>query len=189
MVYSIYRSTFPAMNSSSKKSDASEGQLIAFFVAILVIIGLTGGAWMWMQRQQLPEEKTENLQSQLNTIPTPTPKPKPIPHGKITFTASTTWPGPKFSGGSFDPYDPSQGGSMVITVAASDTQPVQTMWATVKTDNKTSAKIPFTRVSGSDTNGEWQGTWKVDDTYLYTYIVTVEADSANGHTKDEIALR
>jgi hypothetical protein len=115
--------------------------------------------------------------------------PKAIPHGKIPFSATTTWPGPKFTGGSFDPYDPAKGSTMVITISVNDTQPVQKVWANVTSDHKTSATIPFHRVTGTDLSGDWQGTWTVDDTYLYTYMVTIQAQSANGPTKDEIALR
>lgn len=178
------------MKSSAKKTDASEGQLLAFFIAILVIIGVTGGVWMWMQKyQDLPEDQSEVPASQVSVRPTPTSVPKKIPHGKIPFTASTSWPGPKFTGGFFDPYDPAMGSSMTIAIDMADTQPVQQVWATVKTDNKTSGKIPFKRVSGTDMDGQWQGTWTVNDTYDYTYMITIEADSANGHTRDEIALR
>ena len=177
------------MKSSSKSTDASEGQLIAFFIAILVIVGVTGGVWMWMQRQQTPSTESETPQAQISRRPTPTIVPKKIPHGKTAFTATTTWPGPKFTGGYFNPYDPARGTSMIISVTMNDTQTVQQVWATVTSDHKTSIRIPFKRTLGTDLAGEWQGTWKVDDSYDYTYIVTIEADSANGHTKDEIALR
>jgi hypothetical protein len=88
-----------------------------------------------------------------------------------------------------DPYDPGRGSKQTITLFFTDTQPVQKVWATVKTDNKVHPPIQFTRINGSDLGGEWQGSWTVDDTYLYTYMITFEAESNNGKTKVESLFR
>lgn len=177
-------------NKASSKN--KPGDIVGYIVIIAIIIAI-GVAIFYVykaqQLSQLPPQESQTAQQQNGPRPTPTPLPRPIPHGKMTFTASTSWPGPKFSGGIIDPYDPPQGGTLTITVNANDTAPVQKIWMVVKSDHKTSAPIPMHEVSGTSLSGAWQGSWTVDDTYNYTYMVTIQAQSTNGYTKDDLALR
>ena len=59
----------------------------------------------------------------------------------------------------------------------------------MKTDHVVSRPYPFKLISGTNTDGQWQGSWKMDDTYLYNYLLTLTAESANKSATIEITLR
>jgi len=118
-------------------------------------------------------------------IPTPTRVPRPIPHGKTEFTVSTGKgsPGPLMSQGFIDPYDPKLGGiqTLVIEVA----EPVEKVTAILITDNKTSPEYQLKKIKGTT----WQVSWKVNDSYLYRYVLTIKATGPTGTSKIDITLR
>ena len=135
-----------ATNASSK---GKTNEIVSYLV-VIVVIGVALAAIIYVYKAQqlstLPPEESQTVQTaQNNTTPKPTatPMPKAIPHGKIPFSATTTWPGPKFTGGSFDPYDPAKGSTMVITISVNDTQPVQKVWANVTLITKRLQRFPF----------------------------------------------
>ncbi len=176
------------MKSLSKK--ATPGQQVSAFIAVLIILGVTAGVWYWMQ--STPSDNgsiTEGTPSEPTPFPTPTRAPRPIPHGKWGFGISNSGAGPKFGRGYLDPYDPAIRTAQTITLYVADDKPVISVTATVKTDNKVHSPISLSRINGSDLGGEWQGTWTVDDTYLYTYMILFEAVSANGNAKAESTFR
>lgn len=117
--------------------------------------------------------------------PTSAPSPKPIPHGKVEFTVSTgkNSKGPQMSQGFIDPYDPELGAiqTLVIEVA----EPVEKVTAILVTDNKTSAEYQLKKVKGTT----WAGSWKINDSYLYKYVLTIKATGPNGTSKVDITLR
>jgi hypothetical protein len=122
--------------------------------------------------------------------PTPTPTPRPIPHGPIDFTVGQTDKTvPQFGKGTINPYDPENGTTQTVTIAIKHTQPITMVTAKLKTDHMVSAPIPFTLMSGTNTNGQWQGSWKMTDTYLYTYQLILEATSETKTGTVEITLR
>lgn len=125
-------------------------------------------------------------------LPTPVPTrvPRKIPHGKLDFTVSQSDKTvPQLSRGSIDPYDPENGTTQTVTIAVKHSQPVDKVTATLKTDNATSQPYLFKLVKGTNTDGEWQGSWKVADTYLYTYVLTLNATSSESLGIASIALR
>ena len=122
--------------------------------------------------------------------PSPTASPRPIPHGKIGFTVGQSDKTvPQFARGFIDPYDPAKGGTQTVTIAVKHTQPVIGVTAVLKTDNNISEPHPFKLISGSDTDGQWQGSWKVTDTYLYTYALVLNAESSDSSASVEVILR
>ena len=44
-------------------------------------------------------------------------------------------------------------------------------------------------MDGSAADGTWQGSWTVDDSYLYNYNLILTAVSSRGQTSVEITLR
>ena len=118
-------------------------------------------------------------------IPTVTRIPRPIPHGKTEFTVSTGKgsPGPRMIQGFIDPYDPSLGKiqTLIIQVA----EPVEKVTAILITDNKTSQEYQLKKVKGTT----WAGSWKVNDSYLYKYVLTIKASGSTGTSKIDITLR
>jgi len=145
-------------------------------VLLLVIIVLSLGRYRYVRKPAL--------------ILPPTPTPQAIPHGKIEFTVvqsdSTV---PQFGKGLIDPYDPAQGATQTVTITAKHSQPVTKVTAVLKTDHAVSTPVPFTLTSGTNTNGQWQGSWQITDTYLYTYNLVLQAESSNDSASVEITLR
>jgi len=123
-------------------------------------------------------------------VPTEPPKtPKPIPSGKKEFiVGSSKKTGPQMSSGYFDPFDPKQGQKQIASINIKSDQPVTKVVLTIKTDNKT-RDVAMERKEGTDTNGRWEGTWTVDDTYLFTYFLTLKATSSVGTNSFDLALR
>jgi len=97
--------------------------------------------------------------------------------------------GPRMGAGSIDPYDPAKGGKQQVTIEIGDKTPIQKVVAILKTDNKTSPAVELKPLNGATNQGNWQGEWIVDDTYLYTYILTIRATSASGTSYTDILLR
>ena len=121
---------------------------------------------------------------------TPTATPRPIPHGKIGFTVGQSDKTvPLFGRGFIDPYDPAKGATQTVTIAVKYTKPVTKVTVVLKTDNNISQPYPFKLISGSDTEGEWQGSWQITDTYLYTYALVFNAESSNKSGSVEVTLR
>ncbi|MFA6532444.1 MAG: hypothetical protein WCT22_00425 [Patescibacteria group bacterium] len=118
-------------------------------------------------------------------IPIPTRVPRPIPHGKTEFTVSTGKgsPGPLMSQGSINPYDPKLGGIQTLEIEVAE--PVSKVVAVLMTDHKNSPKYPLKKIKGTT----WQGSWKVNDSYLYRYVLTIEATGPTGTSKIDITLR
>ena len=118
------------------------------------------------------------------------PTPRPIPHGKIGFTVSQSdKTKPQFGKGFIDPYDPAKDQLQIVTIGVKDEQPVTQVTAIIKTDKQISTPLPLKLIGGSDIDGIWQGSWLLDDTYLYTYNLVLTADSTRGQSSVEITLR
>lgn len=150
-------------------------------IIILLVLGLSGGYLYILNKTS---------QSQQSLLTTPTSVPKPLgSHGKTTFTiGGGNITEPQFSQGYLDPYDPKQNGKQTVSIMVSYTQPVTRVQATLKTDHK--AKIyPLTLVSGTPTNGRWEGTWTVSDSYFYTYNMDIQAESGSVSSRVELTLR
>lgn len=117
--------------------------------------------------------------------PTPKPSPKPIPSGKQIYNLShgKNVIGPRISQVIIDPLDPSVGKTQVVTVKIAHTSPVASVKATLKTDN-INKTYTFKHVAGSNTDGTWQASWIIEDSYDYTYYLffrlTSEVDTFEG---------
>ena len=122
--------------------------------------------------------------------PTPTPTPYPLPQGKQSFLVSygngTT--GPKASRVTIDPYDPKVGQPQIFTIAVSDTSPITSVDLALITDNKVTS-YSLTRVSGTETKGNWEVKITTDDTHLYHYSPSFVIKSANGESHADLTLR
>lgn len=194
---------------NTKKAEHTSVDAI-IIVALVVVLGALGGYYLMnrspknIQTSLTPspivtEEKT--APSTTSTVPSsttttkpvnsPTPSPKPIPHGPKNFYVSigSEVKGPRMGKGTIDPYDPVVGGKQRVTIEVNDTVPVQKVVATIKTDKKTSEPHMLTAAPGVTTKGNWSGEWVMDDSYLYTYILSIQATSASGTSSVDITLR
>lgn len=177
---------------------------IDIYILIVVLVVLGGLLYVFVSRKNAPSPLTsstvqtqendeisggnENMQVNEKPIPTATPQPKPIPKGKTDFFVSVgnNVKGPRMGKGTIDPYDPGVNAQQTMTIEVSDTVPVEKVIALLKTDNKTSSEMMLSPVPGTK---NWKGTWTVDDSYLYTYQLTIKATSASGTSSVDVLLR
>lgn len=183
-------------------------------VALVVVLGALGGYYLMnrspkqtnipssvspspvvTQEQSAPttikEPVSTTTTATTKPVNSPTPSPKPIPHGSKNFYVSigSEVKGPRMGKGTIDPYDPVVGGKQRLTIEVNDTVPVQKVVAIIKTDKKTSAPHMLTAGAGVTNKGNWSGEWTMDDSYLYTYILSIQATSASGTSSVDITLR
>jgi hypothetical protein len=159
---------------------------IVVAVLVLILVGL--GTYTFKDSVSLWWNTTIRPQIVRRT-PQPTPTPRPIAHGKQSFNASGgTTVGPRFMGGSLDPYDPAKGTKQTISIQVSSATPVTSIYGKMISDHAQTT-VQLTRVSGTDYNGTWQGIWTATDTYLYNYGLGIYASNINGTNKIEMTLR
>ena len=183
--------------SQSKKNISKKNrvELVAFLV-LLVILFLFLSVYFSSKNKNIFTSILTSIESDKRSnkklIPTnaPTPIPRPIPHGTKGFTVGQSDKTvPQFRKGSIDPYDPAKGQTQTVTIAVKHSQPVTKVTATLTTDHATSQPYSFKLISGSDTDGDWQGSWPVTDSYLYTYVLTLNAVSSGSPGSVTITLR
>lgn len=157
---------------------------IPIIILFLLAVGINAFIYVYKSK--------ESSTSTVSTVaPTPRPSPRPIPHGKKGFTVSQSDKTvPQFSKGSVDPYDPIKDSAQIVTISVKHEKPITKVTAMLKTDNTVLGSVPLDLISGTNTNGEWQGSIQITDSYLYTYILVLQAESQEGvKSTVEIALR
>lgn len=170
---------------SSKQSRASSSTNRLLFIVVVGLAALV--TFQYRDKIRLPKFIPSFPTRQ---APTPTPTPTALMQGKETYSISQASDnaGPKITKAEIDPLDPKVGGKQTITIHSNFTKPVTAVTVSIKTDNKT-FPLTLTRVSGTDTNGQWQTSWTVEDTFLYTYIMTITAQSGDASSKVDLAIR
>jgi hypothetical protein len=165
-------------------------------LSVLLILALAVALWLFLVEritttreglQIIQPETTPSVALVTTPIPTPTPTPtpKPLPSGRQIYNLShgENVKGPRMSQVIIDPLDPLAGGTQIVTVKIAHTSPVTDAKATLKTDNMDKT-YTLKRIAGSDTDGTWQASWKMEDSYDYTYYLffklTSETDSFEG---------
>lgn len=174
-------------------------------VTLVVVLGVLLATYFFTKKNPQTSSKSMPLKildtpaTQISSAPsikptitlTPSPTPKPIPHGSSDFFVSVgkEKKGPRMGKGTINPYDPEIGGKQGLTIAIADTVPVTKVVAILKTDKKTSEPHALLLGTGTNMSGSWTGEWVVDDSYLYTYVLSIQATSASGTSSVDITLR
>ena len=178
--------------SENSQSQPTNPKKSLFFLIPILILVVIITILSYFQMKQTSSKSSKNTGTKIFTdilhspeieviTNTPTSKPRQIPSGKTEFNiGQSDKTVPQLSKGSIDPYDPSKGSTQVITIKVKNDQPVTKVTAILKTDNNTSNSYPFKLITGTDTDGEWQGSWTVENSHLYTYELTLNAVSSNG---------
>ncbi len=112
--------------------------------------------------------------------PTPTPRPvKPLPSGKqeYTFSHGKNVVGPKIGTAVVDPLTPVANGNQTLTVTIKHDSPVTDASVTLVTDTKRE-QHSLQLASGTTSEGTWAASWKMTDTYNYTYRIEFRLQSA-----------
>ena len=190
----------PNQNQPQNQSSGSPSGVSSILVILLILTLIaTGGLYFLINRTAQPEQVSEDqVTAPLPTFPieevtpTLTPSPKPIAHGKSGFLISlgSNVKGPRMGKVDIDPYDPELNSLQKITVEVVDKDnPVNKVYATLTTDNRTSPRQELKLISGTVNSGNWEAMWTVGDTYLYNYVLTLEAVSLSGTSSVNITLR
>ncbi len=179
------------MKSSAK--EASQGQVISAVIAIAVIIGATGFAWIWMQKQAPTTTEVETQQTVSEAFvppPTPTPTPTKLFHGRDTYVVSrgAQATGPDVSEITFDPLDPAVGGQQIISVKASYSSALSDVSVKLKTDTTTTT-LKLDLAEGTNLGGTWKTSWIIPETYLYNYAATIVVTSGKEVTAIPVIIR
>lgn len=161
-------------------------------MVILVVIAIGLGAAVFMKfKNDITFPKLPFSQKQTGSnSPNPTPTPTALMQGKETYSISqaSNNTGPKITKAEIDPLDPKIGQKQTITIHSNFSQPLTGVTISVKTDHKV-FPLTLSKVSGTDTDGQWQTSWTVEDSVLYTYIMTITAVSGGASSNVDLAIR
>jgi hypothetical protein len=173
-----------------KKIHKGSGFTKVFPVIVVVLVLVAIGLGVFTFKDSLSLFWFRSIRPQIvRRIPQPTPTPRPIPHGKISFSVGgSNITGPRFGNGYLDPYDPAVKTNQIVRINVTSATPVVSVYGVMQSDHK-SQNFPFTLVSGTETQGEWEGKWLVNDTYLYNYSLEIHAINARGSNLVGMTLR
>jgi len=118
-----------------------------------------------------------------------------LPCGQRTFYTSSSgednWP--MISKGVIGEYDPLIGETQTVTVTVGvrppATYPIQTVTIALIQDGGRTPAYPLTLISGTNLNGEWRGSWVINDTHCYTYQMEITATNEIHSTVLIVTLR
>lgn len=100
--------------------------------------------------------------------------------GKQTYTITQTHHSPNFTQAVIDPEEVKVGQKQTMTVTLGDEKaPITEVVAEIETDTGI-IKNSLKRISGTDRQGIWEGSWIVQDTHDTTYITTFKAVNSLG---------
>lgn len=164
-------------------------------VIVFLIILLSLGVYLYARKSPLlsflPSYSKQQRVPTVTPTPTPTPRPiKELPGGKQVYNVSNGPKviGPKIQQITLDPQTPSLEATQTVTIKVKNDSPVTEAIAYVQTDNKELRHI-MNLIQGTTTDGTWQASWKMSDTYNYTYYIRFDLKSATGEYNDGIRLR
>lgn len=87
-----------------------------------------------------------------------------------------------------NPLDPALLGKQTISVKLNDTKPITSVTATVKM-NDDSKTLPLALVEGTDLDGRWEGSWRVNYSYSNYYHIVLDGVSETGKSSIDITIR
>jgi hypothetical protein len=174
------------------KKDKIELVIILAIIFAFIVLLFT---YFSLKNRQVKYDANKQVDSYVSSIesgkkPETLNKINAIPHGKIGFSVSQADKTiPQMRRGYIDPYDPAEGSTQTVTINVKYSQPVSQVVAVLKTDHKTSDPYQFKLISGTDMDGQWQGSWTATDSYLHKYNLIISAVSTNSTASAEITLR
>lgn len=154
---------------------------IAVLSFILLIVTLLGFAVVffdqWIRFPAVSRLLTRlpwpvSLSNNNPTLPEPQ-VPTTLPKGTQTYTFSygDAVQGPKPQTLTINPLSPDSGQPQSITIAIRNTTPVTDVSVFTTTDTKNEVRHTLTRTGGTPTDGAWEGSWTLDDSYLSRYYI------------------
>jgi hypothetical protein len=177
------------MPQQSSKSVIQAYLLPAVAVVLILIL-------VWVLLTQLGvfsvkiEQPGQDATGQTSMAPTPTPTPTELKQGKETYQYSwgqgTTIP--KLMSIELDPHDPKVGQTQNVKTKMVHTSPLDSVSIILFSDNKETT-YPLSLTEGSNTDGVWSGSWKINDTVLYRYGFRILSKTGGSEQKVDVVLR
>lgn len=173
---------------------APGGKYSKYSISVLIAIGVVMAVLATLNF--IPTDQLKKIFG----LPVPTPSAaKPvktvcpnyaIPKGAHTYLTSygPGVTGPKRQTTTFDPLDPAVGQNQTVTVVLKNDSPVTDATATFFSDT-TSQIAKFKLISGTTSEGTWQLTWKIKDSYNCQYLIKFNFVSSTGTYNGEMRIR
>ena len=160
--------------------------LITLIIAVLALLGAFG--LKYFTSSPIPKITTTS-----NT-PTPTPTVTKsriiLPSGEqiYTFSHGDLVVGPKIKTATINSLVPNTGDTQTISVVIKHNSPVTSAQATVNMDNF-SQTYPLKLVTGTSSDGTWEGSWPVESTYETQYSIKFKLTSDTGDYNGGLTFR
>lgn len=174
------------------KSSTNPVSIVVLGILIAIVVGLLfySQGWVSLDFDKTPSERSTTNEQMQPAGPTPTPTPTSLKQGKETYIYSwgegTTIP--KLNAIEIDPHDPKVGQTQTVSVKFTHTSGINSVSMMLFSDNK-STSFPMTLAAGTETDGTWTGSWKIDDTVLYRYDLQVHAKVNGRDIPYDVILR
>jgi hypothetical protein len=132
---------------------------------------------------------TSNTSQGQTQNPVPVQCQPPILSGKQEYFVSTSQ-NPQFYEMSVDPQDVAKYAyqTVIVKIRDQNQKPVTQVQGEARTDNG-SVNFQFSQISGTPTDGTWQGTWFNQDTYCQNYTISVSGQSESGTSQVTLTIR
>jgi hypothetical protein len=167
-----------------------------FIVSVLVVLFIGANVWMYFYAPSLLGTNNPVYQKIIGLFqPTATPTPEapviyPLPAGRQEYTGQygAAAKGPKIQKAYVDPLDVKKGNKQTVTLLLKNDSPVTNARGNLITDHK---NVPgtFKLVSGTSTDGTWQLTWTMDDSYDTVYQIYMTLESSTGTWQGALTFR
>ena len=169
---------------------------VPFVVSLLVVLFIGVNVWIYFYAPSVFRANTTLYQKVISLFqrpakPTPgAPVIYPLPTGKQEYTGQygPAAKGPKIQKAYVDPLTPKNGRKQTVTLLLKNDSPVTSATATLITDHK-QVRGSFTLVNGTSTDGTWQLTWTMIDSYDYTYQIYMTLESSTGTWQGALTFR
>lgn len=130
-----------------------------------------------------------------SAAPAPTPEAEPTAcqgqyiSGKHIYAVSTKNI-PRISQIEINPLDVAYNAFQEVIVSINDANnnPVNSATGIAITDSK-STSFNLILISGTEKDGIWKGSWKLEDSICNKYVITIEAASASGNSKVDLTFK
>ena len=166
---------------------------------VVVVVGLTGfifiNIFAYRYGAGMVKKTASSITASLpyktpTSTPTPTPLPEPFKtRGKLEYIINSGGgDGPKITQCFIDPLDFTTAKTMTFGVSLENSLPITSATVTWVSDAKEKV-VPLKLATGSATKGQWQGTWDVDDTAWYRYLLVIAASYGVKTNKKTVTVR
>ncbi|MBI4157441.1 hypothetical protein HY502_01160 [Candidatus Woesebacteria bacterium] len=170
---------------------ANKNLLVILGVLVAALLG-TGTYYLFLRGPKSPGwplNPTASPASEISEVSIPEPV-KSLPGGTQTYNIShgAEVKGPKPTRATIDPLTPAKGEKQTVKVAVTSDAPVTEAKIILTTDSD-EKEFPLKLVEGDSSNGTWEASWAVADSYDNIYSIRFYLISTNGTFENGLRFR